>query len=123
MTRSGATKNQAEALIHTTERTLGEAGDKLGAADREAVEAAIRDLKAVTGGEDVGQIRAKTEALSQAAMKLGETMYKAQQPGPGPGDGGTPGGSAGGPGQGGGNDKVVDADFEEVDERKKRGSA
>jgi len=50
-------------------------------------------------------------------------MYTAQQPGPGPGDGGAPGGSAGGPGQGGGNDKVVDADFEEVDERKKRGSA
>jgi molecular chaperone DnaK len=117
-------RNQAEALVHTTERTLKENGDKIPAPEREAVEAAIRELKAVTGAEDVGQIKAKTEALAQVSMKIGEAMYKAQQGGAapgggaaGPGDGG--GASAGGTG-GAGNEKVVDADFEEVDERKKR---
>ncbi len=119
-------RNNAEALIHTTERTLKENADKIAAPDREAAEAAIRDLKAVTGDEDVGQIRAKTEALAQTSMKLGEAMYKAQQAGPGA-TGGGGGGPETGPSDGGtasgGNDKVVDADFEEVDERnKKRGS-
>ena len=66
---------------------------------------------------------AKTEALAQVSMKLGEALYKAQQAEQaGPGDGGA---SQGGPSHGaaGGNDKVVDADFEEVDDQKKRGSA
>jgi molecular chaperone DnaK len=115
-------RNQAEALIHTTERTLKEAGNKVPAAERQAVEAAISELKAATSGEDIGQIRSKTEALAQLSMKLGEDMYKAQAGGPQPG--GEPGG-AGGAGAGGaaGDDKVVDADFEEVDDQKKRGSA
>jgi molecular chaperone DnaK len=88
-------------------------------------------LKDVLGSEDVEQIKAKTEALGQLAMKLGEAMYRAQQapggdggPQGGPGThggpgAGQPGGGAGGPG----GDKVVDADFEEVDDQKKRGSA
>jgi molecular chaperone DnaK len=114
-------RNHAEALIHTTERTLAEGGEKIPAADRAAVEAAIQDLKTVTGSEEPGQIRAKTDALSQAAMKLGESMYKAQQAGaPPPGDGGAGPGGGGAEASGGGSEKVVDADFEEVDERKKR---
>ena len=117
-------KNHAEALVHTTERTLKDNGDKIPAADREAVEAAIRDLKAVSGGEDVGQIRSRTEALAQISMKIGEAMYKAQQgAGPAPGGdagGGGPAGGGPGAGEGSGSEKVVDADFEEVDERKKR---
>ncbi len=118
-------RNHAEALVHTTERTLKENGDKIPASDREAVEAAIRDLKAASGGEDVGQIRAKTEALAQVSMKIGEAMYKAQQSGGAGGGGAAPGGDAGGAGPGAsgggaGSEKVVDADFEEVDERKKR---
>jgi molecular chaperone DnaK len=115
-------RNHAEALIHTTERTLKENADKIGASDREAIEAAIRDLKAATTGEDVGQIRSRTEALAQASMKIGEAMYKGQQAGAGAASGGEAGGAQGpsaGAG-GGGDDKVVDADFEEVDERKKR---
>jgi molecular chaperone DnaK len=118
-------RNQAEALVHTTERTLKESGDKIAAADREAVEAAIREVKTATAGEDVAQIQARTEALAQASMKIGEAMYKAQQGGSsdagggGPADGGAAGGGAAGSGAAG-NDKVVDADFEEVDERKKR---
>src|SRR5207237_1312457 len=120
-------RNQADGLIHTTERSLQEAGDKVPAGEREAVQGAIQALKDVLGSEDVEQIKAKTEALGQLAMKLGEAMYRAQQApggegGPQGGAGGPgagqPGGSAGGPG----GDKVVDADFEEVDEQKKRGS-
>jgi molecular chaperone DnaK len=130
-------KNQADALIHTAERSLTEAGDKVSPGDREAVQSAVQALKDVVGSEDVEQIKAKTETLAQASMKLGEAMYKAQQaseagagqqggPQGGPHDGGHAGG-AGGPGGGGaggpGGDKVVDADFEEVDDQKKRGSA
>ncbi|HXQ52958.1 MAG TPA: molecular chaperone DnaK [Stellaceae bacterium] len=118
-------RNHAEALVHTTERTLKDSGDKIAAPDREAVEAIVRELKTAVAGEDVGLITTKTEALAQASMKIGEAMYKAQQAGatPGGGDGGAaPGGpsQAGPPPGGGGNEKVVDADFEEVDERKKR---
>jgi molecular chaperone DnaK len=118
-------KNQADGLIHTTEQTLTEAGDKVPGSEKEPVQAAIQALKDVVGSDDVEQIKAKTEALAQVAMKLGESMYKAQQEAGG-GDAGGPGAGAGGaqhPGQHPGHDdKVVDADFEEVDE-KKRGSA
>jgi molecular chaperone DnaK len=116
-------KNGADALIHTTERTLTEAGDKVAQSDRDAVQQAIQALKDTLGGDDTGQIKAKTEALAQASMKVGEALYKAQQAA---GDGGpsSPDGHAGGGGAaGGGSDKVVDADFEEVDDQKKRGSA
>jgi molecular chaperone DnaK len=115
-------KNQADGLIHTTERSIAEAGDKVPESDREAVQAAIQALKDVVGGEDVEQIKSKTEALAQVAMKLGEAMYKAQQEASGPG-GPTGGGHAGAGGGGPADDKVVDADFEEVDDQKKRGSA
>ncbi|HZU90358.1 MAG TPA: Hsp70 family protein, partial [Stellaceae bacterium] len=118
-------KNHADALIHTTERTLKESGDKVSAADRGSVEAAIQALRDALGRDDAAEIKAKTEALSQAAMKVGEALYRAQQAQggeAGPGAGGTGGGAAGGTG-GAGDDKVVDADFEEVDEQKKRGSA
>jgi molecular chaperone DnaK len=114
-------RNHAEALIHSTEKSLQDAGDKVAAGDRQAVEAAVAELRAVTSADDAAAIKTKTDALSQAAMKLGEAMYKAQAGGH-PGEGG---GDAG-PGAGGhaaGDEKVVDADFEEVDDQKKRGSA
>jgi molecular chaperone DnaK len=117
------TKNHADALIHTAERSLQEAGDKASQGDRDAVQSAVQALKDVAGSDDVEQIKAKTEALTQASMKLGEALYKAQQesaagPQAGPHGGEGPGhdGQAGGSG----NDKVVDADFEEVDDQKKR---
>jgi len=117
-------KNSADALIHTTERTLTEAGDKVAEADRDAVQQAIQALKDTLGNDDTGQIKAKTEALAQASMKVGEALYKAQQAGGGEGGPSSPGGhAAGGAAGGGGSDKVVDADFEEVDDQKKRGSA
>src|SRR3982074_2570456 len=117
-------KNQADALVHTTERTLQEAGDKVPASDREPAQSAIQALKDVLGSDDVEQIKSKTEALAQVAMKLGEAMYKAQQSAGGDAGGGPQGGPGahGGPGAGGaaggpGGDKVVDADFEEVDDQ------
>jgi molecular chaperone DnaK len=124
-------RNQAEALINTTERTVKENGDKVPEAEKSAIEAAIADLRAVTSGEDTAAITAKTEALAQLSMKLGEAMYKAQAasaggddtagPGTGPGPGGD-GAASGGHGKPG-DDKVVDADFEEVDDPKKHKSA
>ena len=114
-------KNQAEALIHTTERTLKEeAAAAVSETDKAAVEAAITDLKAALAAEDVEAIKTKTEALTQASMKIGEAIYKAkaaegtQQPGEGPQAGPEAGHAAGGD-----DARVVDADFEEVDERKK----
>jgi molecular chaperone DnaK len=113
-------RNQAEALVHSTEKTLKENGDKIPPADKEAIEKALADLKSATAGEDVGQIRAKSETLAQAAMKAGEALYKAQGAQPGPGPGPQPGAQSQ-DAQGPGSEKVVDADFEEVDEQKKRG--
>ena len=91
------------------------------------MQSAIQALKDVLGSDDVEQIKSKTEALAQVAMKLGEAMYKTQQTGGGESGPGGPQGGAG-PGGGGaaggpGSEKVVDADFEEVDDQKKRGSA
>ncbi|MBV9201956.1 MAG: molecular chaperone DnaK [Alphaproteobacteria bacterium] len=117
-------KNNADALIHTTERTLSESGEKIPQADRDAVQQAIQALRDTLASEDAAQIKGKTEALAQVSMKLGETLYKAQQAEQaGAGEGG--GQQQGGPSHEApaGNDKVVDADFEEVDDQKKRGSA
>jgi molecular chaperone DnaK len=113
-------RNQADAAVHSTERDLKEYGDKIAAADREAVERAIADVKAVMDGEDADAIKAKTEILGQARMKLGEAMYRASQ-GAAAGEAG--GAQAGGAqAGGGGDDKVVDAEFEEVDPEKKKAS-
>ncbi len=112
-------RNRADALVHETEKQLKEHGDKLGAADKQAIESAIAELKAVKDSEDADAIKAKTDALAQASYKLGEAMYKSQQPGAGaagPGDG-----NAGAGGQS--KEGVVDADFEEVDENRKGGAA
>jgi molecular chaperone DnaK len=109
-------KNQADALVHTTEKSLKEYGEKIAAADRTAIENAISDLKEAAKGDDPEAIQAKTQTLAQVSMKLGEAMYQAQQAGsgqPGPGDG-SPGGDAGAK-----KEDVVDAEFTEVDDDKK----
>ena len=69
-------KNQAEGLIHTTEKTLKENGDKISAADKTAIEDAVKALKTGVEAEDLAVIKEKTEALMQASLKLGEAMYK-----------------------------------------------
>jgi molecular chaperone DnaK len=117
-------RNHAEGLIHTTERSLSENEGKVPAGDKQAAEQAIAALKTAMAGEDSADIESKTQALAQVSMKIGEALYKAQsaegqggqgQGGPGP-DGQGPGGGAGDAGKG--SEKVVDADFEEVDENK-----
>ncbi len=72
-------KNHAEALIHSTTKSMAELGEKVSVADKSAVEAAIADLKPALEGEDADAIKTKTDALTQAAMKLGEAIYKQQQ--------------------------------------------
>jgi molecular chaperone DnaK len=109
-------RNQAEAMIHTAEKNVKEHGDKIGADDKTAIEAAITELKEARDSEDVAAITAKTEKLAQASMKLGEAMYKAQQDGANANQ--AEGASAEQP-KTEGEDKVVDAEFEEVDEEKK----
>ena len=103
-------RNQAEGLIHTTERQLEEHGGKLGADDKAAVEEALKAVKDVKDGEDAARIQEKTAALAAAAMKIGEAVYAAQQEKTGGGPDGPEAGA------GGGDDGVVDADFEEVDD-------
>ncbi len=101
-------KNQAEGLVHSTEKSLAEYGDKVSAADKGAIEAAIADLKSSLESNDAEAIKAKTSKLAEVAMKLGEAMYAAsQQPGaePKPGTEG---------------EDVVDADFEEVKDDDKK---
>src|SRR6186713_1761338 len=102
-------KNHAEALLHSTEKALAEHGSKVGEAERKAIENGMADLKEALKGDDADAIQAKTNALAQASMKLGEAMYKSQQEGqPGDGGPGSPGASAGGePGK---KEDVVDAE-------------
>jgi molecular chaperone DnaK len=106
-------KNHAESLVHSTEKALSEHGSKVGEGDRRAIENALADLKEALKGTDAEAISAKANTLAQASMKLGEAMYKAQQ------DGGSDGSD--GPGGGtGAKDDVVDAEFTEVDDDKKK---
>jgi molecular chaperone DnaK len=106
-------KNHAEALVHSTEKTLAEHGSKVSEGDRRGIENALADLKEALKGTDAEAITAKTNALAQASMKLGEAMYKQSAEGQQPG-GGETGGGAEGP-----KDDVVDAEFTEVDDDKK----
>ena len=106
-------KNHAEALVHSTEKALSEHGSKVGEDDRRAIENALADLKEALKGTDGDAIAAKTNTLAQASMKLGEAMYKSQQDA-------ASGGSDSSGGAAGGKDDVVDAEFTEVDDDKKK---
>jgi molecular chaperone DnaK len=109
-------KNQGEALIHSTERSLADLGDKIPAGDKTAIESAITALRDSLNGENRDQIISKIETLARAAMKLGEAAY---------GQAGAEPGAAGGASEapGGGGDGVVDAEFEEVRDDEKKKSA
>jgi molecular chaperone DnaK len=102
-------RNQADAVIHSTEKAMAEHGDKVGPDEKAAIETALADLKAVIEGGDGEDIAAKTQTLIQASMKLGEAMYKSQQ-----GDG------ADGQASRAADDGVVDAEFEEVSDDDKK---
>jgi molecular chaperone DnaK len=111
-------RNHADGLIHSTERSLADAGDKVPGAERAAIESAINDLKAVVSGEDLTAIQTRTKALMDAAMKMGEHLYKDGAAGA------ADGAAAGATGDTNANgEKVVDADFTEVDGDKKSGAA
>jgi molecular chaperone DnaK len=107
-------KNQGDGLVHSVRKSLTEYGDKLEGAEKEAIEAAIKDLEESLKGEDKDAIEAKTNALMTASQKLGEKMYADMQAAQGAA------GAAGGPGADAGaqakpaDDNVVDAEFKEV---------
>jgi len=105
----------------TTEKSLKDVGDKVSAADKSRVESAISELKEVLKSDNVEAIKTKTSALTQASMKLGEALYGAQAGGAA-GGAGAPGagGSGGEQKKDGAGENVVDADFEEVKDDKKR---
>lgn len=103
-------KNQGESLIHSTEKSLKDYGDKVTAEEKTAIETAITDLRAVLEGDDADAIKEKSATLAEASMKLGEAMYKQSQA------------EAEAKAEGGDNpadDDVVDAEFEEVKDDKK----
>jgi molecular chaperone DnaK len=105
-------KNHGEALVHSTEKALAEHGSKVAEAERTAIENALADLKEALKGDDSAAIQAKTNALAQASMKLGEAMYK-QAEGAQPADT-----SESATGADGKKEDVVDAEFTEVDDDK-----
>ena len=115
------TKNQAEALIHTSEQNLKEHGDKVSDEEKSSIEKAIEELKSVKDSDEIENIKSKSESLAQASMKLGEAMYKdqaeasqnSQQNNEQKNDENSKSHSNAT------NDDVVDADFEEVDDDKK----
>ncbi|BBK33865.1 molecular chaperone DnaK [Stella humosa] len=108
-------RNHADSLVHSTERNLQEHADKVPPAVKTEIEADIQGVRDAMAGEDAADLKSRTDRLAQSAMKLGEAMYKAQQ-GEAPGGGGAAPGGEAGPAE---KDKVVDADFEEVDDTKK----
>ncbi len=116
-------KNHADALIHQVEKTLKENEGKVAAQDKGEAEAAVAAARSAMEGSDGEALKQATERLSQVAMQIGEAMYKAQAGAGGPPPGGQAGGPGGGEAGGGGaqaDDKVVDAEFEEVDEQRKK---
>ncbi|CAH1661737.1 MULTISPECIES: molecular chaperone DnaK [unclassified Chelatococcus] len=105
-------RNQGEALVHSTEKSLAEHGDKVSEGEKTAITDSIEAVKTAIAGEDLEAIKAKTAELIQASMKLGEAVYKASQGGDAEG-GETPAGAEA-------KDDVIDADFQEVDDDKKK---
>ena len=113
-------RNQAEALLHSSEKTLEEHGDKVADSDKSVIELAIADLKEAIEGDDLDDIKAKTEALTQASMKLGEAMYQAQQA-QDTSEGDMSEDESGEPA--GVDEDIVDADFEEIQDDDNQKSA
>ncbi|MBZ9990013.1 molecular chaperone DnaK [Mesorhizobium sp. BH1-1-5] len=100
-------RNQAEALVHSSEKSLKDYGDKVSEADRTAISDAIAALKAAAEGDDPADIEAKSQSLAEASMKLGQAMYEASQKEAAEADAKADAAK---------DSDVVDADFEEIDE-------
>jgi len=113
-------RNEADTLIYTTEKTVKEMGDKVGAEDKSKIEAAVADLKRALESGDVSAIKEKTETLKQASYKIAEEMYKNAGPQAGAAGDAGPDGSQTSDGGNGGNTKTAeDVDYEVVDDDKK----
>jgi molecular chaperone DnaK len=106
-------KNQADGLVHQVEKNLKEHGDKISAQDKGEAEAALAAARTAMEGTDADALKAAADRLSQSAMKIGEQMYKSQA------EAGAAPGAEGAQASGKPDDKVVDAEFEEVDDKKK----
>ena len=111
-------KNQAEALVHSTEKSLKDYGDKVSAEDKASIETALAELKTAVEGDDAEVIKAKSQTLAEVSMKLGQAMYEASQAAEAAA---AEGGEADATAKA--DDDVVDADFEEIDEDGKKKSA
>jgi molecular chaperone DnaK len=109
-------RNRGDQAVHEVEKALKDHGDKISAAEKGQIETAVTQLREALKGDDIELIKNRTDAAFQASMKLGEAMYRAQQ-----GAGGA--GPEGAPNPGDAGENVVDAEFEEVDENKKKGGA
>jgi molecular chaperone DnaK len=103
------TRNQADGLAHATEKSLRELGDKVTGEERAKIESALADLKGAIKGDNKAAIEAKLKALSDASAGMAQRMYGSAQQG-------------GGETPAGGDDNVVDAEFEEVKDDKRKGS-
>jgi len=121
------TRNKADGMIHTVEKTVKDLGEKVDAGERAKVESAISDLRTALKGDDKGVIEKKTEALAQASASIAQKAYAANPGGPEGAAG--PGGAAGGGGAGAGasgaqagREDVVDAEFEEVKDKDRKAS-
>jgi molecular chaperone DnaK len=110
-------RNQADNLIYSTEKNLTEHGDKIGEDDRNKIKDAIAAVRKAMEGNDPAAIESAVQALNSAQHKLAEEMYKKASASAGPGPDASPGGNSGGAAKG--DEKVVDAEFEEVDKDKK----
>ncbi|MDD9911178.1 MAG: molecular chaperone DnaK [Ahrensia sp.] len=110
-------KNQAESLIHSTEKSLEEHGDKVSAEDKEAIENAVGELKTAIEGDDADEINAKAQALAEASMKMGQAIYEAQQSEE------EAAAAADAEMHAAADDNVVDADFEEINDEDEKKSA
>jgi molecular chaperone DnaK len=112
------TRNRADALLHSTDKALKDLGDKVQATDRAKAESAMSDLRGVLKGDDKDVIETKARALAEASAAIAQQAYAADQ-GSGPSDGGgEPSGSA----SGGGKEEVLDAEFEEVQDKDRKTS-
>jgi molecular chaperone DnaK len=108
-------RNQTDSLVYSTERTLGEHGAKLAEADKKAIEDALGEAKEALKTDDLERMKRAQEALTQAAHKLAEIMYRETQGPPQPGGAGRNAGTTpGGPKEG----EVVDAEFEDLGDKK-----
>ena len=113
-------RNKADALVHSTEKSIKDLGDKVEPAERASIEAAMNDLRAVLKGDDKEAIDRKAEALAQAAAPAVQRAYQAEAGAGGAGAQGAPGGGAGA--SAGGKDDVLDAEFEEVKDKDPKAS-